>query len=173
VRPTRARASPILHSLFNAARDAFIFTCDFLRCTLRSGIVGVAACSYSTAPLDWSWPWLSSSLLMKWFRWRASDFCAGYRSDAPFARCDALGKRSPPGRDVGDTLVGLLPSGGKKPTAGISRVLASSRSDPNAWTKAPMPRLNARSHTSVWISAEQDIPSIQAAYRTRAPYAIG
>jgi hypothetical protein len=35
----RARASPILHALFNAARDGLVFTCDFLHCTLRSGIV--------------------------------------------------------------------------------------------------------------------------------------
>jgi hypothetical protein len=34
----RARASPILHSLFNAARDALVFTGDFLHCILRSGI---------------------------------------------------------------------------------------------------------------------------------------
>jgi hypothetical protein len=39
VRPTRARGSPILHSLFNAARNALVFTCDFLHCILRSRIV--------------------------------------------------------------------------------------------------------------------------------------
>jgi hypothetical protein len=39
VRPMRARASPILHSLFNAARNAVVFTCDFLHCILRSRIV--------------------------------------------------------------------------------------------------------------------------------------
>jgi hypothetical protein len=29
----------ILHSLFNPARDAFVFTCDFLHCALQSGIL--------------------------------------------------------------------------------------------------------------------------------------
>jgi hypothetical protein len=39
VRPTRARVSPILHTLFNAARNALVFTCDFLHRILRSRIV--------------------------------------------------------------------------------------------------------------------------------------
>jgi hypothetical protein len=39
VRPMRARTLPIPHSLFNAARDALVFACDLLHCTLRSGIV--------------------------------------------------------------------------------------------------------------------------------------
>jgi hypothetical protein len=40
---TRARASPILHSLFNPARDAFVFTFDFLHCALQSGILHLPA----------------------------------------------------------------------------------------------------------------------------------
>jgi hypothetical protein len=39
VRPTRARVSPILHTLVNAARNALVFTCDFLHRILRSRIV--------------------------------------------------------------------------------------------------------------------------------------
>jgi hypothetical protein len=39
VRRTRARASPILHPLFNPARDSFVFTRDFVHCALQSRII--------------------------------------------------------------------------------------------------------------------------------------
>ena len=44
-------------------------------------------------------------------------------------------------------------SAGRKPTIGISSVLASSRCEPNAWTKAPRSRSKPRAQTSAWISS--------------------
>jgi hypothetical protein len=52
VRPTRARASPILHSLFNVARDALVFTCDFLHCMLRSRIADLPGFHANFLSLD-------------------------------------------------------------------------------------------------------------------------